>query len=204
MGFSKASHNPLPYFSFHKAVNPLTFLSVWTLGGVCRGGTRTASCSAASRRASRGSGCPGWWSSCARCSPSGRCSTASPSPTTPKTTRQPPHTHVQPCRCAIMQTCHHANVLSCICAVMHLCYHALVLSCTCTIRQMRCHANVASMHLCCHEMCYHANVLLCKCAIIWHGRCTRRFTPKMQMCYHLAWKMHRALHPKAMRHPWHL
>lgn len=35
--------------------------------GLCRAGTLTASCSAASRLGSRGSVCPVWWSSCARC-----------------------------------------------------------------------------------------------------------------------------------------
>lgn len=48
----------------------------------CNGrvGMPTASCSAASRQASRGSGCLVWWSSCAKCSPIGRWSTASLSP----------------------------------------------------------------------------------------------------------------------------
>lgn len=55
----------------------------------CRGGMRTASCSAASRLGSRGSACPAWWSSCVRCSLTGRWSTASPSPMMAGTTRSP-------------------------------------------------------------------------------------------------------------------
>ena len=57
------------------------------VSGVCRVGMPTASCSAALRQASRGSACPAWWSSYARCSPTGRWSTASPSPMTAGTTR---------------------------------------------------------------------------------------------------------------------
>lgn len=56
-------------------------------GLCCRAGMLTASCSGALRLGSRGSVCPVWWSSYARCSPTGRWSTASPSPMMAGTTR---------------------------------------------------------------------------------------------------------------------